>query len=117
MGTRPDPTATVEMVLDGNGLLVLRVRGELDLSVRGGFEAAVIVACALAPTVVVDLAAVTFCDSYGLAMLLACAHEAGFHGTRLDVINAGPQLRRLLEITALEWLVRSGDIRTAGATR
>jgi anti-sigma B factor antagonist len=49
----------------------------------------------------VDMAGVTFCDSSGLAALVAAQRQLRDAGRVLCVVNASPQVERLLAISGL----------------
>ncbi|WP_411104712.1 STAS domain-containing protein [Streptomyces sp. cmx-4-9] len=82
--------------------VVIRASGEMDMDRARAFRAEIDAAVAAAPAaveVVVDLTALTFCDSSGLNALLGArlhAHEAG-HVLRLAA--PPPQMMHLLEMT------------------
>ncbi len=54
-----------------------------------------------APVIRLDVAAVTFIDSTGLAGLLDAMATIEGEGRRLELANCSPAVTRLLEITAL----------------
>lgn len=53
------------------------------------------------PTVVIDVTALTFCDSTGLAELIANLRRSGALGTRLVLAGVHGTLERILAITGL----------------
>jgi anti-sigma B factor antagonist len=103
---RSMPSATVA-VADTADALVLQIRGELDIASRDDIEPVIMVALAVTPAVVLDVSEVDFCDSQGLAMLIACTQEAAAEGTTFTIANPRPQMRRLIEITDLTRLLAS----------
>jgi len=52
--------------------------------------------------VIVDLGAVTFCDSSGVAMFIAIAQKAEAHGISLSMRNTPRNVRRIFEIANLD---------------
>ncbi|MCW2637942.1 MAG: hypothetical protein JWP76_248 [Dactylosporangium sp.] len=103
----------------GDGTLEVSLFGDIDFanssSVRETIRAAVSEA---APTVVrVDLAAVTFLDSSGIAVLVIVYRQAGNIGARYRVVNANRTVYEHLRLTGLAELfgvarpaaARSGD--------
>jgi anti-anti-sigma factor len=78
---------------------VLQVDGEIDMSTAEQLRIALENALAADPTVVVDMAGVTFCDAAGLRVLLQAA--ASLNGTGpLTLLNAA-RVKRLLEIVGM----------------
>src|SRR5919202_3343025 len=89
------------------GVLVVSVRGELDLSTAAELAAHVDAARAggRARRVVLDLVALGFCDSAGLRAVLGAADEVRAAGGRLAVVVDDGPVARVLEITGVsEWL-------------
>jgi anti-sigma B factor antagonist len=80
----------------------VRVTGEIDMvtvdRLEEGLLEAITTPC---PTVIVDFAEVTFCDSSGLAALDRAYAAAVTHGGRLRLVNLRPVIRRILELTGL----------------
>lgn len=90
-----------------DGVRVVHVAGELDISSSGQLDDALAEACSTPPdAVVVDVSEVTFMDASGLDVLAAARrrlHEAGRAG--LVVRGASGIVRRVFEITQLtSWL-------------
>lgn len=52
--------------------------------------------------VTVDMTATTFCDSMGFRALLQSHQQATRHGAELRVVNPGPDVRRVLNLTGLD---------------
>ena len=96
-----------------DGVAVVRAAGELDLATASQLVRAIDIAAAgRRPRVLVDLAAVEFCDSAGLRALLGAAREVEARAGRLVVaVTPGGPVDRLLEIAGLrEFLhVRAPD--------
>ena len=89
---------------------MVSLRGEIDLAVRDEIErqladgaaAAVAGECDL----YVDLGAVTFIDSTGLACVVRTAAALEASGRRLQLCNVPPIVLRLLELTGLSELIK-----------
>jgi anti-anti-sigma factor len=87
----------------GDGTLEVSLFGDIDFvnspPVRETIRAAV---AEVAPTVIrVDLAAVTFLDSSGIAVLVVVHRQAGNIGARYSVVNANPTVYEHLRLTGL----------------
>lgn len=54
----------------------------------------------------VDLAGIARVDSAGAAFLLELTRRAGKHGRSLEFVNAGPQLRGLLEFLQINSVLK-----------
>ncbi len=83
----------------------MRPCGELDTASRDPIERAVLAAVVSTSAVTLDLAELTFCDSNGVAMLVAAHEKATAEGTTLTIRNAQPNVRRVFEITGLATLI------------
>jgi anti-sigma B factor antagonist len=90
-------------VLYDDGVALVALVGELDLSVVGLLDAAVqeVVAAGL-HLVVVDLSGLTFCDSSGLGVLLRASRAVRSAGGTLLVAGAHDAVQRLLQLTSME---------------
>lgn len=94
-----DPLTAVVRVLDGRS--VVELTGELDPETVEQFAAAVDDAASHGhPTVVVDLAGVTFVDSAGLRALVRARDQVAPAAVVLS--RPSPFARRLLTITKLD---------------
>ena len=79
---------------------VLRLSGVLDLAVLGAQEMELIGLVAEGPpTIVLDLAGVSFCDSTGLGSLIRAAKRAWARGGALRLVSPQAAVHRLLEVT------------------
>lgn len=100
----PAPFAASSAQID-DGIRVIAVRGELDLStapaLEGPLEQAVSPGDA---SVLIDLTECEFIDSTGIAMIVrAWQHlEGNGDGTRVAICSDNDQVRRVLEVTGLE---------------
>jgi anti-sigma B factor antagonist len=84
---------------------LLVVEGEIDTLTAGSLERA------LTEVLVVDLSAVTFLASSGLAVLIRAAHQAG--DRRLRLVSTARAVRRPMEITGSDQLFDLYPDRTA----
>ena len=85
----------------GDGLCVA-VAGEVDAHTAPQLRAALLDAVSRHQSVTVDLAAVTFMDSQGLAVLLRARQKAESRGGRLRLERVPARVMKLLRITGLE---------------
>jgi anti-sigma B factor antagonist len=91
---------------------VIAVSGELDLAVASSFRAELTEAIESgAEEIVIDLKDLQFIDSTGLGALVNAHQDAASAGCTLGLINPGPQVTRLLELTGLadRLLLAPGD--------
>jgi anti-sigma B factor antagonist len=84
-----------------DGHVVVALRGELDLADAASVAAALTEVVARAPQIIVDLAALEFIDSSGVAALAHGRRQARLAGG--DLVLAGPrqQVLKVLVITRL----------------
>ncbi|HLL64787.1 MAG TPA: STAS domain-containing protein [Micromonosporaceae bacterium] len=84
------------------GEAVLTLTGEVDMSTVQRLADMVDEELTEAPQrVVLDMAGVTFCDSQGLGTLVVLSRKATLAQSYLVLVNVGPFLLRVLEITGL----------------
>lgn len=90
-------------VLYDEGVVLVALDGELDLSVVGLLDDAVRQAVAAGlRLVVIDLSALSFCDSSGLGGLLGASRVVRGVGGTLLVAGAHGAVQRLLQLTSME---------------
>lgn len=90
--------------------LVLRLRGELDISNAASLRQILDGLPERAPqTLVVDLAGLGFADCAGLSVFLAARTRLAGQGHQLILMNPQPVVRRLLAVTGLDTVFRLGD--------
>jgi anti-sigma B factor antagonist len=95
-------------VSTAQGLPVVSVRGEVDISSVGALDDALDAQFdAGACSVVVDFLGVTFLDSTGLSALVRAHRRSTEQGGRLALVMDDPQLLRLLSISGLDRLIPS----------
>jgi anti-anti-sigma factor len=101
-----DPIST--SVTRENGIAVLAVSGEVDLSTVPAFEAAIVEALASGPkALVLDLSGVDFLASAGLQTLVATHERLGKDGdgTTFAVVADGPATSRPIQLTGLDQIL------------
>ena len=106
--TRLEPTV-LSIVREAEGAIaIVRASGELDLSTAPQLARAISASAAGSrPRVLVDLAAVEFCDSAGLRALLGAAREVEARAGRLVVaVEPGGTVDRVLEMAGLTEFLR-----------
>lgn len=85
---------------------IIAVRGQLVVTNRDAFKAAVQGALAAGATrVIVDCAAATFIDSSGLGALVSLSRAASEQGASLHLAALSPELLSLFELTRLDTLL------------
>ncbi|MCA1689848.1 MAG: STAS domain-containing protein [Actinobacteria bacterium] len=86
-----------------DGVLRVTAAGELDLSTAPVLDTALAEAEATgAPTILLDIEAVSFIDSTGLRTLLAAQARSRQNGNRLRITRGGRQARRLFALVDAE---------------
>ncbi|CAA9285530.1 MAG: hypothetical protein AVDCRST_MAG54-3988 [uncultured Actinomycetospora sp.] len=96
--------ADLTIATDHDGAdVVVSVGGDLDYDSHGRLEQAVAAALDGAPAgLVLDLTAVTYCDSCGLRVLLGAHHRAGEIGATFVLRGVHGQPARALRLTGLD---------------
>lgn len=85
-----------------DGATVLTVAGEVDLATAPALENAIDAILAGKPAaLIIDLTAVSFLASAGMAALVA-AHQRAGEGTTIAVVAEGPATSRQLKMTSLD---------------
>lgn len=109
MTRAPEFTGSVRV---RNGVALVMLAGEADIYSAPLLAALLQEAVATgAPSVVVDMALVSFCDAAGLGLLVRTGNELAVRDARLSVRAAPVFLRRLLDVTGL-----TGPLRVEPAT-
>jgi len=89
-----------------SGVHVLKLEGELDLSVAVDFERELIQSLGRAPVgVCIDLTDVSYLDSSSVRALLRASEAADDTGKKLQVTGASGVTRRVLELTGVDELL------------
>ncbi|HWC27833.1 MAG TPA: STAS domain-containing protein [Solirubrobacteraceae bacterium] len=106
-----DPSYRESYLRDGTRLVTLG--GELDVFTAGAEVQELLEECAEgACHVVLDMSAVTFIDSSGLALLIKTDRRLSAADRRLVVLRPHPNVRRILELTGLDQLLSVADSST-----
>jgi anti-sigma B factor antagonist len=87
---------------EGNGLVRVALRGELDLSTVGKLEDELRRVEGRAPLVVLDLSGLSFLDSTGLRCVVGADERAREGGRRLVVVKGPDAVQRVFSITRLD---------------
>lgn len=86
---------------------MLRVLGELDLSTAPSFRQQIVTAVADGcHDLVIDLEATDYIDSVGVGLILGALKRVRTHGGSVVVACGEERLRRVLELTELDRIVR-----------
>jgi anti-anti-sigma factor len=94
-------------VESSDGTSVLAVSGELDLAAAEVFAEALRAASEIgSETVIIDLRKLEFIDSTGLSLLVRGQRDTEQRGGMFGIVNGGPQVRRVIELTGLEKVLR-----------
>lgn len=92
---------TVRVESGGNGTSVVSLAGELDLSTIPRMEMPLLSEVSQAP-VIVDLSALSFIDSSGIAVLIRAFRAAGAGRRMHTVIAPGSQVERVLRLAGID---------------
>lgn len=98
------------------GLAVIHAAGDLDLASADRLWAGIAAHLGTGTRVVLECAAVTFCDSAGLQVLLR-AHKRAAGSGSFALSGAGGALARVLEITGLTGRIPSVETSFGGGRR
>ena len=97
----PNGACVITVERDAHGLRI-RIAGDLDLAAAPELERVLERASGDGyGRLLIDLHAVEFMDSTGLQALMRAKEAADRNGYRLTLSYGSPQIRRLLEITAM----------------
>ncbi len=81
---------------------VVRIYGEIDISISAALRTALIVGLDRHPPIlVIDLDGVSFLDAHGLGILVSAANQADRAGIPITVVGARPHIFRLFTLTNL----------------
>jgi anti-sigma B factor antagonist len=94
--------AYVIQLSDADGTLILGIAGDLDVESRDLVEQVLLAAIESASRLVLDLGELTFCDSSGMAMLIALHKRAESTARPLAFRNVSPVVRRMFEIAGVD---------------
>jgi anti-sigma B factor antagonist len=114
MNTQPNSVASES----SDGYVLVRLSGEVDLSWSQEVRRAVLDALASGAPVGVELSAVSYIDSSGIAALVEGFQQARTHGRRFALVAVSDAVRAVLELARLDRvfvLVPSADALLAPA--
>ncbi len=85
-----------------DGLALVRVRGEVDMSWSQDLRREILDALALGDPVGVDLSEVSYMDSSGIAALVEGFQQARAKKRRFSLVAPSPSVRGVLELARLD---------------
>ena len=85
-----------------SGVVVTRLSGEVDLSWSQQVRQAVLAALETHPAVGVELSAVSYIDSSGIAALVEGFQSARARGSRFALVSISDAVRAVLELARLD---------------
>jgi len=91
--------------VDGTGLLVVSVEGDLDIATADQLAQPVEVAVTAGCALILDLSRCSFIDSAGLRSVLQAHHALAEVGEPMTIV-AGSQVRKMLSLTAVDLRIR-----------
>jgi anti-sigma B factor antagonist len=99
-----DPSGFSISTSDGDGRVVVTIRGELDLATAPELETALLERLDAGQEVVLDLRELQFMDSSGLRVLVTAHARAGDGGPRFAIVRplAGGEVAKILDIAGIE---------------
>jgi anti-sigma B factor antagonist len=103
----PQPHQIAVEQIDGTTLV--RLRGEIDASLRHAASEAMVAVLAGQGPLVIDTSAVTFIDSSGMAFLLQLHGVASDAGRSVDLRDPSGVVVDLLAMVGLDTLFRPGE--------
>lgn len=86
---------------DRAGIVIVRVRGELDIHTAPELEAAVMPAVMPGARVIIDGQELEFTDSTGLSLFVKAHKRAADTGGRLDLVLVAPRVIRVVSMAGL----------------
>jgi anti-anti-sigma factor len=96
-------------VMSGPARTVVRPVGDLDLGTADQLETSLNDVLARGSSeLVLDLRRLDFCDAAGLQVFVRTRRRAAGLGTRLWIERPARTVRRVLEISGLDWLIQDG---------
>ena len=100
-------TGGISAHADG-GTTVIRLRGEVDASLRADASHALATALTTGGPVVLDLREVTFIDSTGLAFVIQCHRACGQTDQECVLRDVPEHVATLLALLGVDWLAGAG---------
>lgn len=105
----PWPSLTFEIRRRGDEVSLV-VAGELDLATGRSLEVAALKLLDGPPRLLIlDLRAVTFCDSSGIASLILIHRAATRAGSALQLHNVDPRVRQILDLGGVSQILGVRD--------
>ena|SRR4249920_2255535 len=100
-----------------DGIVLIRLSGEVDLSWSQQVRHAVLAALEKNPAVGVELSAVSYIDSSGIAALVEGFQSARARGSRFALVAVSDAVRAVLELARLDrvFLIVADPAAVAGA--
>lgn len=91
--------------------LVVRVGGELDMLAADKFRRKVdlMVEKNCTDNIILNLQGVNFIDSSGLGVILGRYKNAAMRGGQMAIVDAPPQVRRILELSGVMGITKTYD--------
>ncbi|HET6917919.1 MAG TPA: STAS domain-containing protein [Jiangellaceae bacterium] len=106
MSQRPRARATAKVAEVAREYMVVTATGEIDFQSYQPLQELLMTQLRAGRSrLVLDLDAVSFCDSSGLGMFVSIHRRAGMAGGWLRLARPNPQLRRILAVTNLDRLL------------
>jgi anti-sigma B factor antagonist len=116
MGPLGGGTELAISAISGDGSVVVRLSGELDLSTAPRAEQALVDELgAGARTLIVDLRSLDFCDAAGLRAFVRARRRAQEIGAKIRLVHPNRLVRRVVEIAELGWLIEPARTELPGA--
>lgn len=97
----PTDLLTVRVEGEDDGVSVVAIAGELDLSTIADLEGPLFEELRIRPGVVVDLTLLAFIDSSGIGLLIKASGLRSDPGAMHIAIAAGSQVERVFELTGI----------------
>jgi anti-anti-sigma factor len=95
----------IEQIANSGDAVVFRLTGYLDLSTVDLLRTVVGPACAESDEVMLDLAALNFCDSTGVGALVWLYRKASGRGGKLVVCAPRKHVREVLKISGVDRVI------------
>ncbi len=85
-------------VSDNGNKVTIAVSGKFDFQLYDDFRSAYVDTPGVGVEYVVDLSGADYLDSSALGMLLLLREHAGGEGARIRIVNASPEVRKILDV-------------------
>jgi anti-sigma B factor antagonist len=94
---------------EGAGGWLVQLCGELDAFTVGQLRGPLTTLTDGGEVLRVDLSEVTFMDSSGAGLLVALHRTNDAHGRHIEVVDPSPAVRRVIELSGIDTIVRVSD--------